>query len=355
MYQRRSSNRRSAGVTLAAVVMMALAACTGASAGDKSDPDTELTFIGIPKTLDNVAYAVARDGAEKRIEELGGNIKLEWVAPAGADPAKQAQMIESYVQRGVDGIFVAALGPSVCNAIDAAIAAGIPVITFDSDCPDSTRTSYVGSDNYEGGYAAGEMFVEHVKDKGPQRIAILTGMVGATNLAERDAGFKKSVEDSGIDHEFVVTVAGNDDLTKSVEAVESTLRGDPTINAFYFDGPWPMLVDRSNLPVMVGMIESGDLTVVSFDSIQPQLSWVADDLVIGLVGQKYYAWGYQSIQVLNGIVRNGSNFGEIVNTGIDVVTKNGGEGGPAAGQYSVAEMNHAWDTSDFAETPIEPK
>jgi ribose transport system substrate-binding protein len=350
MDQSRSPRVRSiVALAAAAALALGLASCAAAGAGS-DDPDRELLFVGIPKTLDNPGYAVARNGAETRIEELGGNIKLEWVAPTGADPAKQVQLIESYVQRGADGIFVSALGPSVCNAIDQAIAAGVAVTTFDSDCPDSERLSYVGSDNYEGGYQSGLLYAEAVADEGPQRIAILTGVVGAVNLGERDAGFTAALEESGIDFEIVTTVPGNDDLTKSVEAVESTLRGDPSINGFFFDGPWPLLVERSNLPTMIDRIESGELTVVSFDTIQPELAWVEDDLVIGLVGQKYYGWGYQSVQVLNGIVRNGEQFGELADTGIDIVTKDGGDG-----RFSVAEMNEFWEAGQFNEEPIEPE
>lgn len=353
MHQGKSRIRWAAIVPVAALALSALGACSSPASTPnavKNDPNKQLTFIGIPKTLDNPAYAVAKAGAEQRIKELGGHIKLEWVAPAGADAAKQVQLIEGYVQRRVDGIMVAALGPSVCNAIDAAVAAGVPVITFDSDCATSKRQAYVGSDNYAGGFKAGQLYAEAVKDKGPQRIAILTGLVGATNLAERDAGFKDAIVKSGIQHQFVVTVAGQDDLTKSVDAVESTLRGNPNINGFYFDGPWPLLVQRSNFPTMIAMIKAGKLTVVSYDTIQAELQWVTDGLVVGLVGQKYYGWGFQGIQVLNGIVRNGSDFGKIVNTGMDVVTKNGG-----TGMFTPAEMNKAWDTSSFAETPVQPK
>jgi len=340
--------RRIAATVAAAALAVGLAGCAGGGGGQPA-ADKELLIVGIPKTLDNPAFAVAKIGAEERAKELG-NIKLEWVAPAGADPAKQVQLIESYVQRGADGIFVSALGPSVCNAIDEAVAAGVAVTTFDSDCPDSGRSSYVGSDNYQGGVEAGKLYAEAVEGKGPQRIAILTGVIGAINLEERDRGFKDGLDEAGVDYEIVTTVPGNDDLTKSVEAVESTLRGDPTINGFYFDGPWPLLVEKTNLPLMIERVNSGQLTVVSFDTLQAQLPWVTEGLVYGLVGQKYFGWGYQSVQALNGIIRNGDEFGDFADTGVDVVTKDGGEG-----RYSVEEMDAFWESGVFVEEPIQPK
>jgi ribose transport system substrate-binding protein len=349
MYQGRSRIRRAIVTAVAIASIAVLAACSSQTAG-KGTAAHKLHFVAIVKTLDNPAYQVFFKGAKERIKELGGNIDFEWTAPAGADPAKQVQLIESYVQRGVDGLIVSALGPSVCTAVAEAVSAGVPVVTFGGDCPKSGRQTFVGSDDFAGGYKAGQLYVAAVKDKGQQRIAILTGVVGATDLAARDEGFKKALKDSGIDYKIAVTVPGQDDLTKSVEAVESTLRGDPAINGFFFDGPWPLLVDRSNLPVMMEKINSGRLTVFSFDTLQQELPWVKDGLVGALIGQKYYGFGYQGMTVLDGIVRKKSNYGEFVRLGFDIVTKDGG------GKYfTPAQMDQAWKTSDFKETPVKPK
>ena len=193
------------------------------------------------------------------------------------------------------------------------------------------------------------MYAEAVKGKGYQKIAILTGQPGAFNLQERDRGFKDALDMAGVDYEIVVTVPGYDDLSKSVEAVESTLRGNEEINGFFFDGPWVLLVEPTNTPVLVERVKSGQLTVVSFDTLPPQLQWLEQDLVIGLVGQKYYGWGYQGITVLYEIVANGATYPPIVNTGVDVVTKTGGEG-----RFSVAEFKEFWETSSFKEKPIMP-
>lgn len=317
-------------------------------AGDSGD---QKTYVAIARTLSNPAFAIAKAGAEDRIEELGGNINLIWTGPDEADPQAQISEIQGQVQRKVDGIFVAPLDPSVCAEVDRAVEAGVPVVTFDSDCSDgSKRSAYVGSDNYEGGYQAGEQYAKAVEGKGPQRIAILTGTIGAVNLAERDDGFKDAIEDSGIDAEIVATISGQEDLNESVNAVEARLRSDPSINGFYFDGPWPLLVDKSNLPLMTERVEAGELTVVSFDTLQPELQYVSDGLVAALVGQDYYGWGYQAITVLDGIARDGETFEENVYTIGQVVTKDG-----ANDTFTPKAMNEFWDKNEFPATPAEPK
>jgi ribose transport system substrate-binding protein len=315
---------------------------------DTSDPNRTIHIAAIAKTLDNPGFAVAEKGAKDRVVELG-DVKLDWTAPAGADPAKEVQLIESYIQKGVDGLLIDSLGPAVCGAVDQAIAAGIPVVMFDSDCPDSKRTAYVGSDNFAGGVMAGELYAAAAKGKGKQRIAILTGVPGAFNLGERDRGFKEGLNRAGADYQIVRTVAGYDDLQKSVDAVVSTLRGDPSIDGFYFDGPWPMLVDPKSVQLVIDRVEAGSLTVMSFDTLQPQLQWVSNDWVVGLVGQRPYSWGYQGIQVLHEIVKNDAKYPEFVKTGLDVVTKDGGNG-----RVKPEVLDQKWKTFSFKEEPIMP-
>lgn len=321
-----------------------------ATGQDEKVDDGSLKYVAIAKSLDNPAFQVAEQGARDRVAELGMGITLEWTAPTAADPANMVNMIESYIQRGVDGFLIDSLGPSIITAINQAEDAGIPVVMFDSDNPESKRTAYVGSDNYQGGYICGEMYADAVKGKGKQNIAILTGVPGAYNLQQRDKGFTDALEDKKIDFEIIVTVPGNDDLTQSVEAVENTLRGNESVNGFFFDGPWPLLVDASNLPLMMEKTKRGDLTVISFDTLEQQLKYVEDETVIGLVGQKYYGWGYQGITVLHEIVANGAEYPELVNTGVDVVTKNGGDG-----YFSVAEFNEFWESFSFNEVPLMPE
>lgn len=317
--------------------------------GEKVD-DGKLRYVGIAKSLDNPAFQAAEQGARDRVAELGMDISLEWTAPTAADPATMVNMIEGYIQKGVDGLLINSLGPSITNSINQAVAAGIPVVMFDSDNPESNRIAYVGSDNYQGGYMCGEMYAEAVKGKGRQNIAILTGVPGAFNLQQRDKGFTDALKAKGVDFKIVVTVPGNDDLTQSVEAVENTLRGNPSINGFFFDGPWPLLVDASNLPLMMEKTKKGELTVISFDTLQQQLKYVDDGTVIGLVGQKYYGWGYQGITILHEIVANGAKYPQLVNTGVDVVTRDGKNN-----TFSSKEFNEFWNSFSFDEKPLMPE
>src|SRR5262245_50767471 len=114
------------------------------------------TFAFVPKLLDNPVFNYAKVGAEKRARELG-NVTILWRAPQEADAAKQVEIIEGLIALKVNGIAVSCNEPTALKpAIDKAVAAGIPVITFDSDSPDSKRLTYYGINDFECGKVLGE-------------------------------------------------------------------------------------------------------------------------------------------------------------------------------------------------------
>ena len=82
------------------------------------------TYVAISKSLDNPAFAVAEAGAKDRLAELterGVEIDLEWTAPLGADPAKEVEMIESLIQRQVDGLLINSLALITTKAASSAL------------------------------------------------------------------------------------------------------------------------------------------------------------------------------------------------------------------------------------------
>ena len=126
------------------------AACGGGSAPDPAAKKT-LRFAIIPKALDIPVFNYARIGAERKAKELG-NIEVIWRAPESADQLRQKEVLESFISQRVDGIAISCTnGDFLAPVIDKAIAAGIPVITWDADAPTSQRMAYYGVDDFKAG------------------------------------------------------------------------------------------------------------------------------------------------------------------------------------------------------------
>src|SRR5258707_12937755 len=95
--------------------------------------------------------------------------------------------------RHVDGIAISVNEPrSVQGVIKQAIAAGIKVLTYESDSANSGRSIYIGTVNEKAGEEMGKEMAEAINGEGKN--AIVTGQLGASNINKRLAGGKKDSE-----------------------------------------------------------------------------------------------------------------------------------------------------------------
>ena len=151
-------------------------------------------FAIVPKAMNNPFFDVARDGCLKRAKELG-NVECIYKGPVEHEPATQAQIIQDFVTQKVDGLAISVADvAAMTKSIDAATAAGIPVITFDADAPGSKRIAYIGTDNKDFGLALGKQLLQLRPDGG--KYAIVSGGPGAKNLAERVDGVRDALKGS---------------------------------------------------------------------------------------------------------------------------------------------------------------
>ena len=64
-----------------------------------------ITVAMMPKSKGNAYFIACRKGAEEAARELG--VELIWDGPTDPDPAKQNEVIDTWITRGVDVIAVA--------------------------------------------------------------------------------------------------------------------------------------------------------------------------------------------------------------------------------------------------------
>jgi len=309
-----------------------------------SNAANKYVFAWIPKALNNPVFELGRSGALQKAKELteqtGDTVEVLYVASVNSDAAEQVRVIEDVISKGVSGIGVSCNDPTALkDVIDKAIDAGIPVMTWDSDSPESKRFTYLGVSNYEGGKAAADLLIKAMGTKG--KVAVLTGVPGAFNLEERIRGFKDGIKDYP-DIEIVTTVACDDDINKGVQVVEEVMQAHPDLNGWFFVGLWPLFAERGSMPLWEAAAKSGTLKTVAFDTLPVELELLKDGYLSGLVGQKYWGWGYDTIQMLYDYIVNNKRYESWTDSGMDIVTiKN------------VDAMIEAWETQDFTK-PLPP-
>ncbi|MGL4631855.1 MAG: substrate-binding domain-containing protein [Leadbetterella sp.] len=135
------------------------------------------TAVSMPMYQNHDQATFKRWAAEK-------GVKASILGPADWDVPSQINTIEEVIGTRPTGLLINGTDPAIAQAINKAVAAGIPVVVYDSDIPNCNRHAFLGTDWYEIGKMQGEEMVKLIGGKG--KIAYM-GLLGLSNM---EAGFK---------------------------------------------------------------------------------------------------------------------------------------------------------------------
>ena len=130
-----------------------------------------LKIAMIAKSSTNPVFLSARTGAEAAARELsqkhGVPIEIVWLTPPAEDGQVQAQRLAQAVNAGATAALISCSDAGkVTGAINDAVARGVPVMTFDSDAPESKRFAFLGIDDVKAGQRVLEELAEQIGDAG---------------------------------------------------------------------------------------------------------------------------------------------------------------------------------------------
>jgi ABC-type sugar transport system substrate-binding protein len=145
------------------------------------NPNEEYVMV---TTAINMPMYVNHDQAafKKWGKKMG--VKVSVLGPAEWDVPVQIETIEQVIATRPAGLLINGTDPGIAQAINKAVAAGIPTVVYDSDIPGSERHAFLGTDWYQIGQMQGEEMVKLINGKG--KIAYM-GILGLTNM---EAGFQ---------------------------------------------------------------------------------------------------------------------------------------------------------------------
>jgi len=313
--------RRSVSMMLGLGAVTLLASCgnqdtsdtatTGGSDGAAPAAATQTyTFGVIAKAEQNPVFQAARVGAEAAAKKLseendGVTVTINWRTPATEDAQKQAEFVELLTSQGVDGIAISCTDANLLqSSINAAAAGNVPVVTFDSDAPNSDRFAYYGVDDKAAGAKVMQELAAQLEGSGV--VAVLSGNPNSANLSARVDGVREeAAKHEGIqirDVFYAPETAA--DMAAKMQQVQTS---NPDITGWALVGGWPLYTDNA----LDGIYENAK--VVSMDPLPLPLAYVKAGQVQVLVGQPYYGWGYESVMLLFDKVHNGKDPAEVMN------------------------------------------
>jgi rhamnose transport system substrate-binding protein len=139
-----------------------------------------LTIAMMPKSKGNAYFIACKKGAEEAANELG--VKLIWDGPTEPDPARQNDIVDTWITRGVDVIAVAVENRAgISSVLRKARAKGIKVVTWDADADPDARDLFVNQATPRG---IGEALMDNAaRVMGNQgEFAIITASLTAANM-----------------------------------------------------------------------------------------------------------------------------------------------------------------------------
>lgn len=214
--------------------------------------------------------------------------------PDGYDPKAEADALSAAVSKHPAGILLSAADAAMLrDGINSAMAAGVPVITVDSDDPLSKRLYFVGTNNLEAGHQGGKRLAQQLSGKG--NVVIFT-IARQPNLEERLQGYKDVFADfPGIKIAQVVSTGG--DSGNAFDQMQQLLgrTGNEKIDAF--------VSLESTAGDAIGEViqrtHATGRTVIAMDASPETLGFVGDGTIDSCITQKPWTMGYIGLKELD--------------------------------------------------------
>jgi ribose transport system substrate-binding protein len=299
-----------AALPAAAVI---LAGCDGkhegaAPSGPSGPKKARLAYVtnGVDPFWNTAAAGVR--AAEK---ELGVECQV-LMPPKGI--VDQKRMIEGLIARGIDGIAISPIDAKNQVGLINEAAARFPVITHDSDAPDSKRLCFVGMDNYKAGRAAGRLVKGAMSEGG--KVMIFVGRLEQLNAQQRRQGVIDELLDrpmqelgrmnvdppgaplAGAKYTVLDTRTDNFDYARAKANAQDAMASTPDLGCmvglFAYNAPQCLEAAKE-----AGRLDK--IKIVSFDEQDAVLQGIIDGQVYGTISQQPYYYGYESVRILKGL------------------------------------------------------
>ena len=281
--------RRGATAATAAGVALLVAACGGQLGGS---PDPERKRVGfVPKSLNQEFWVNTKKGAEAGARAGRAEVLIK---AAGDDTqiTEQIDLVENLLAQDVDALVIAPSDSDLLKPVLEKAASRMPVVLFDSDIPDwKPKTSYVGTQNKDGGVKAGKYIAELLKGKGD--LAIVSGIPGSQVGIERVDGVKQGLKEAKAEIEIVKEITGQFDREQAVGAMEDILQTNPDVDAVF----------AANDQMALGAIQAisarkltDKVKLIGFDgALEATQAILAGDMQ-ATIAQDPYAMGKRGVQ-----------------------------------------------------------
>ncbi|OHV59494.1 LacI family transcriptional regulator [Mesorhizobium sp. LCM 4577] len=240
-------------------------------------------------------------------------VNVQFIGPVGADADGQISEIETLMGK-MDGLAISSVSTdALAPLIDKVIAAGIPVVTFNTDNPESKRLAFAGQDLVQSGREAGKLMAKVLGGKG--KVMITTIDAAAQWSLDREKGAREALKaEPGI--EVVSTLNTGTDPQKIYSAIENAMLANPSISGV-------LSLECCSTPAAGTWVErnkaADKVKVVGFDLLDQTVQLVQSGDVQATIDQAPEKQGFAAVDLLVQFLKGQAI--ENLDTGVGVYTK----------------------------------
>jgi simple sugar transport system substrate-binding protein len=269
--------------------------------GFTPDPARPVKIVAVQHALCawDAFWCVVEKGLTDAAAARGADIQI--LGPDKFDLEKVAQLIDQAVAAQPDALAVTVTDADLFREpIQRALDAGIPVVAYNAgagpDVDDIGYMTYLGQDEFQGGYLGGKRLAE----AGGAAGVCINHQVGGTNQDKRCAGFLQAMDEAGIPAEVLGI---SDDPASSQTTISDYFAANPDTDIAMTLGP------NGAIPFYGFLAESGSSAGAikhgTFDLGAEIVAAIKDGRTMFAIDQQPYLQGYGAVQALVLNVRQG--------------------------------------------------
>jgi rhamnose transport system permease protein len=181
----------------------------------------------MPKAKGDPYFISCKAGADEAAKELG--VELLWDGPTDLDPAKQNEVVEAWITRGVDAIAVSVENKvGISTVLRKAREKGIKVVTWDADAEKDARDYFINQATPQGiGYTLTDEAARILNGKGD--FAIITASLSAANQNEWIKYIKERLAEKYPDMKLVAIQPSEGDRDRAFSETQTVLKVYPNV------------------------------------------------------------------------------------------------------------------------------
>lgn len=254
----------------------------------------------LPGWADHFQAAV-RAGIDKACAELADfGVQVDVRACQTDLPDEAVSLLEALAADGAQGLSVCALDhPKIAAKIDALAEADIPVITFNSDLPQSRRLCFIGQDYVRGGRVAGDLMARCLRPG--QRVLAAVGNLEFNGHRQRLDGFLARLYEGGWAEDDVTVIQTFNDYTVTCRKVGEALAAHPDLPGIY--------MANSSIAGCVEAVRAAGVSprpvIITHDVTDTTRALLQTDCIDFTISQDIFRQGYLPLVLLRDFLQKG--------------------------------------------------